>query len=148
LIRFEIKTYSLLLKTEPKLLIHKVIRRTLEAGLVEHWKMRTWVRMKQEANGTDHVLPGGSLEPLTMDNLQGAFYLCSLLLGTSVIAIAAEMLGVACSKTRVDSNTNFGEESRRKIWDTNGAKKPSGLQNSWIHHGSQRLTTSVWSHHK
>jgi hypothetical protein len=72
----------------------QVIRWTLEAGLVEHWKQRTQVRLKQESvNAPITPTERGTPEPLTLGNLQGAFFLWFLLFAASIIAIWFEGLG-------------------------------------------------------
>jgi hypothetical protein len=82
----------------------QVIRWTLEAGLVEHWKQRTWVRMKQESVNPP-IIPTerGTIEPLTLGNLQGAFFLCFLLFAAAIIAIWFEGLGHMVRKAFTDT---------------------------------------------
>lgn len=56
----------------------------LEAGLVEHYKYETWLRMKKEYVESDEpkiVIEERSIASgLTMDDLQGLFYLCGIMI--------------------------------------------------------------------
>jgi hypothetical protein len=71
-----------------------VIRHAVEAGLLDHWTKLTWERMKRESKMPLHNLSQKGLRlPLSLDDLQGAFYLCSLLLGMSIFTLIVEIFG-------------------------------------------------------
>jgi hypothetical protein len=56
--------------------------------------------MKKEKNAPRRNLSqNGSPEALTLDNMQGAFFLCSFLLGVSFFKFLAEMFGQSFNET-------------------------------------------------
>ena len=58
----------------------------IEAGLVEHYKFKTWERMRKEFLESDEEHIEFTERPIAsamnMDDLQGVFYLYGLLLGS------------------------------------------------------------------
>jgi hypothetical protein len=71
-----------------------VIHRVLAAGLVDHWKQKTWVHMKEDSKEDPPKFHERKLtEPLRTDDLQGVFYLSWLLLGIALLVIVLEMIG-------------------------------------------------------
>ena len=72
----------------------QVLRRMIEAGLVDHYKFKVWQRMKKEFLESDEEKlifeerPIAS--PLSIDDLQGLFYLSGLMLCLSFLALSGE----------------------------------------------------------
>ncbi len=67
----------------------------LEAGLIDVWKHRTWVRMKIEASKLHEpieIVEKAAIEPLTADHLQGPFYLGMLMLAMGLVFFVLEMV--------------------------------------------------------
>ena len=66
----------------------KILRMQIEAGLVEHYKFKTWERMRKEFLESDEERIEFTERPIAsamnMDDLQGVFYLSGLLLGTHI----------------------------------------------------------------
>ena len=66
----------------------------LEAGLVDHYKYKTWIKMKREYDESDEVKLKHEEKPfvtaMSMDELQGIFYLCGVFLCGSVIVFFFE----------------------------------------------------------
>lgn len=66
----------------------------LEAGLVEHYKYETWLRMKKEYVESDETKIVINERPiasgLTMDDLQGLFYLCGLMFVLALVVLFLE----------------------------------------------------------
>ena len=63
----------------------------IEAGLIEHYKFKTWERMRKEFLESDEEHIEFTERPIAsamnMDDLQGVFYLSGLILGTHKISI-------------------------------------------------------------
>ena len=63
-----------------------------EAGLVDEWKLRTWMRMKAESQEEQAELDGvKTSEALYLDDLQGVFVLYALFIAASVAAFLIEL---------------------------------------------------------
>ena len=72
----------------------KVISRMLEAGLIDEWKLRTWIRMKAESQHESiELVNRKTAEALRLDDLQGAFFLFVLFVSVSIIAFVIEVSG-------------------------------------------------------
>ena len=91
-----------------------VIQYALQGGLVNHWKYTTWVRMKQDSldKGIDPIkldeVP--VISALTLDNLQGVFYLCGLLYGFALLVFGLEKAVYFCKYQtgEQDATEEFG----------------------------------------
>ena len=63
----------------------KILRMQIEAGLVEHYKSKTWERMRKEFLESDEeritFIERPIASAMSMDDLQGVFYLSGLILG-------------------------------------------------------------------
>ena len=57
----------------------------IEAGLIEHYKFKTWERMRKEFLESDEeritFIERPIASAMSMDDLQGVFYLSGLILG-------------------------------------------------------------------
>ena len=65
----------------------------IESGLIDHWRDETWRRMKVEAKAAGNIFefePEPEQKPLTVDDLQGIFYLLFMSLGISAVAFSME----------------------------------------------------------
>ena len=73
-----------------------VIRMMIEAGLVDHYKRKTFLRMKREYLESDKekisFIEPPLVAPMIMDDLQGIFYLLGLGLAFSLITFFIEFL--------------------------------------------------------
>ena len=73
-----------------------VIRMMIEAGLVDHYKRKTFLRMKREFLESDKekisFIEPPLVAPMIMDDLQGIFYLLGLGLVFSLITFFIEFL--------------------------------------------------------
>ena len=73
----------------------KIIRMQLEAGLVDHYKFNTWIRMKEEFLASDEekiVFEQPKIaEAMSMDDLQGLFYLGGLMLAAASLIFLGEI---------------------------------------------------------
>ena len=72
----------------------QVIRRVLEGGFIDHWKYSTWVQMKEKRSPEDELVfeDRSKLTSLSLDDLQGVFYLGALALGFTVTVFVAERI--------------------------------------------------------
>ena len=89
--------------------ISEVVGRMVEAGLTAHWKRTTWARMKVELFDRDTEVISeqqASVSPLSLDDLQGPFYVAIML---TAIAIAMAMVELGIEKVMLVSTTR--EES-------------------------------------
>lgn len=73
---------------------NQVLRRIIEAGLVEHYKYDTWLRMKKEYIESDEakieIIERPLASGLTLDDLQGVFYLAGLMICVGFVAFSFE----------------------------------------------------------
>ena len=79
----------------------KVISWMFEAGLIDEWKLRTWMRMKAESQEEKIELSNVKQSALLMDDVQGIFILFTLFISASFITFFLEVLfwqGSHCSK--------------------------------------------------
>ena len=80
-----------------------VIRMMIEAGLVDHYKRKTFLRMKREYLESDKekisFIEPPLVAPMIMDDLQGIFYLLGLGLALSLITFLCEFLFGSMKKT-------------------------------------------------
>ena len=64
----------------------------LEAGLIDEWKLRTWMRMKAESKDEQIQLEDvKTLEPLHLDDIQGVFIIYALSIVASVATFVYEV---------------------------------------------------------
>ena len=64
----------------------------LEAGLIDEWKLRTWMRMKAESQHEQIQLEDvKTLEPLHLDDIQGVFIIYALSIAASVATFMYEV---------------------------------------------------------
>ena len=65
--------------------------RSLEAGLVDHWKVKTWARMRTEVDylRSNNLYERPEIDILTLDDMQMAF---QLYLMATVIAVTAAII--------------------------------------------------------
>ena len=74
--------------------------RSLEAGLVEQWKVRTWARMKLEVPDltNNNLYERPDIDVLTLDDMQMAFQLYFISIVLSIIAAISEQIyGKSCN---------------------------------------------------
>ena len=79
----------------------QVISWMFEAGLIDEWKLRTWMRMKAESQEEKIELSNVKQSALLMDDVQGIFILFTLFISASFITFLLEVLfwqGSHCSK--------------------------------------------------
>ena len=80
-----------------------VIRMMTEAGLVDHYKRKTFLRMKREFLESEDekiiFVEPSLVAPMIMDDLQGIFYLLGLGLALSLITFLIEFLFGSMKKT-------------------------------------------------
>ena len=64
-----------------------------ESGLVDEWKLRTWMRMKAESQheSTIELDDVETLEALHLDDLQSVFILFALFITASVVTFLVEL---------------------------------------------------------
>ena len=75
-----------------------MIRRHIEAGLIEEWKWKTWLRMKAEAVARGDVLDykeKPNVAPLTFEDIQSPMLLMGFSFGLTAVVFILELL-VAC----------------------------------------------------
>ncbi|XP_059088023.1 glutamate receptor ionotropic, NMDA 2D-like isoform X1 [Tigriopus californicus] len=82
----------------------ETIQRAIEAGLIDFWKFRTWYRMKEKSR-LDGVEPiriekRANIRSLSLDDLQGVFYLVLLALLGSVLTLMLELLKKYCGQSQ------------------------------------------------
>ena len=70
----------------------KVISWMFEAGLIDEWKLRTWMRMKAESQEEKIELSNVELSALVMDDIQGIFILFALFVLASFVTFLFEVL--------------------------------------------------------
>ena len=80
--------------------------RSLEAGLVEQWKARTWARMKLEVPDltNNDLYERPDIDVLTLDDMQMAFQLYFISIVLSIIAAISEHIYGKWCKTKVTSD--------------------------------------------
>ena len=80
--------------------------RSLEAGLVEQWKVRTWARMKLEVPDltNNNLYERPDIDVLTLNDMQMAFQLYFISIVLSIIAAISEHIYVKWCKTKVTSD--------------------------------------------
>ena len=80
----------------------EVIQSTIQAGLVDFWKLRTWYRMKRESRerGEEALKPNERpiSSPLNMDDLQGVFFLAILVMLVAFATFLLEFTSDACRR--------------------------------------------------
>ena len=85
---------------------NQVLRRMLQAGLVDHYKFETWQRMKKEYMESDEPKLEFKERPiasgLSLDDMQGVFYLAGLILAAGLLSLLMELCTDAINK-RPDS---------------------------------------------
>ena len=74
-----------------------VIRKCIEAGLIDRWKFNTWVQMKEvhESENPDQQVvftDDSKISALSLDDLQGLFYLGALALGFCTLVFITEFV--------------------------------------------------------
>ena len=67
-----------------------MILRSLEAGLVDQWKVRTWARMKAEEEDV-MIKDEEASTMVTLDHVQSAFYLYLIMLFFANLVFGIEM---------------------------------------------------------
>ena len=87
-----------------------------EAGLVDEWKLRTWMRMKAESESEQVELSSAeTAEALLVDDLQGVFVLFALFMAASVVTFAIELFSIVAKPSKgwransVRSSVMYGE---------------------------------------
>ena len=85
--------------------------RSLEAGLVEQWKVRTWARMRIEVTylASNDLFERPEIDVLTLNDMQMAFQLYLMSTVLSVIAAISENIYIKWykSKDTFDSKPKF-----------------------------------------
>ena len=80
-----------------------------ESGLVDEWKMRTWMRMKTESNeGPTELDNVRTTEALHLDDLQSVFFIYGFFIAVSVLTYLIE---VSCKHSSQKS-----EEMPQNAW--------------------------------
>ena len=77
--------------------------RSLEAGLVEQWKVRTWARMRLEITNlmSNNLYERPEIDVLTLSDMQMAFQLYFMSIVLSIIAAISEHVYRKWFKTKV-----------------------------------------------
>ena len=80
--------------------------RSLEAGLVEQWKVRTWARMKLEVPDltNNNLYERPDIDVLTLNDMQMAFQLYFISIVLSIIAAISEHIYRKWCKTKGTSD--------------------------------------------
>merc|ERR1712212_1299951 len=64
-----------------------------QAGLIDEWKWRTWVKKKALArNSSLHYEETAFIAPLSMDDMQSAFVVHGFMLAIALITLMAELV--------------------------------------------------------
>jgi len=91
----------------------------MEAGLIEHWKLNTWIRMKEETRLRAETLDVSEMsgkddvKALALDDLQSAFMLCGVLLTVAILTALGELLVGIGTLPRDSDNTQPLDDSRQ-----------------------------------
>lgn len=71
-----------------------LIEKHIEAGLIEEWKWRTWVRQKEEALARGDKIDYKeipAIAPLSLDDMQSAFWVVALFSVMAILAFGTEI---------------------------------------------------------
>ena len=81
--------------------------RSLEAGLVEQWKVRTWARMRLEITNltSNNLYERPEIDVLTLSDMQMAFQLYLMFIVLSITAAISEHIYLKWYKTKVKSDS-------------------------------------------
>ena len=84
--------------------------RSLEAGLVDHSKAKTWARMRMEVNylRSSNLYERPEIDVLTLDDMQMAFQLYLMAAVIAVTAAVVEYIYFKCYHTKNRSAETMG----------------------------------------
>ena len=94
---------------------NQVLRKLLEAGLVQHYKLETWYGMRKEYLESDEekteyfIRP--TISPMNMDDLQGSFYIGGMILALSLVTFMLEYCVFWINDKQTSSN--FDNENKK-----------------------------------
>ena len=92
--------------------------RSLEAGLVDHWKVKTWARMRTEVDylRSNNLYERPEIDILTLDDMQMAFQLYFM---ATVIAVTAAIIEYIYFKRNQpkDKSEEMGAIKSKSVWE-------------------------------
>ena len=92
--------------------------RLLEAGLVDHWKVKTWARMRTEVDylRSNNLYERPEIDILTLDDMQMAFQLYFM---ATVIAVTAAIIEYIYFKRNQpkDKSEEMGAIKSKSVWE-------------------------------